>query len=197
MKMSKCTNCLVAGVVVHEICDYDADLLGAPFQVILTSGVKEVRCTSCDAKLETIIPDLNGLLRVVARRRALEPRRLKGAEIRFLRNAMGWKSKQLAQRLGLTAEHLSRCENGAKQFSTTVEKWFRLFVVYKLLSKVTKEELNIDELFDMQFEAVWDPRRPLVLCFHHVDDDKEERDEGEQSDGNWQLQKPMAVAYAS
>lgn len=74
---------------------------------------------------------------VLARARALEPRKLSGEELRFMRKAMGMKAKDMAKSLGITSEYLSRCENGKKTMSETTEKLFRLYVI-----------LNISRIYD-------------------------------------------------
>lgn len=184
--MASCTTCLVAGVVVREVGCYEADLLGAPFRVILENGVREELCSVCGKKLETIIPALENLLRTVARNRALRPRKLSGEEIKFLRHAMGWKSKRLAQNLGLSAEHLSRCENGIKRLSDPVEKWLRVFVLHKMVKKEIRESVDIDEVMDMKIEAMWDASHPFELRFAYrppVDDELPD-----DAEADWELE---------
>jgi transcriptional regulator with XRE-family HTH domain len=155
---------------------YEADLLGAPFTVMLDASVREATCTSCGAKMKTVIPDLEGLLHAVAITRALTPRKLVGAEIKFLRNAMGWKAKDVAKYLELGSEHLSRCENGSKTLSPLAEKWFRLFVTVKVYEKKldkrinlekVKEYVDIDKIFCMKIESTWNPDEPLQYHFCH------------------------------
>jgi DNA-binding transcriptional regulator YiaG len=44
-----------------------------------------------------------------------------GAELKFARKAMGLKQTDLAEHLGVTAETVSRWENGAEAFKRTVQ----------------------------------------------------------------------------
>jgi DNA-binding transcriptional regulator YiaG len=183
--MISCGGCVCPKIETRLIPAYEADLLGAPFRVILEDAVQEEWCSSCNTKLKTTIPDPDGLLRAVAQTRALCPRRLTGAEIKFFRHAMGWKSKKLAVNLGLTPEHLSRCEHGTKQLSVPVEKWLRVFVLYKMVSKEVRERADIDEILDMKIRSVWDTDNPLELRFYRVRLNEEERTEG--NNAKWQL----------
>jgi hypothetical protein len=98
---------------------------------------------------------------------------------------MGWKSKKLAVNLGLTPEHLSRCEHGTKQLSVPVEKWLRVFVLYKMVSKEVRERVDIDEILDMKIQSAWDVDNPLELHFYRRRSDDKERADG--NDAEWQL----------
>jgi transcriptional regulator with XRE-family HTH domain len=183
--MISCGGCVCPKIETRLIPAYEADMLGAPFRVILENAVREEWCSSCNTKLKTTIPDLDGLLRAVARTRALCPRKLIGAEIKFFRHAMGWKGKKLAESLGLSPEHLSRCEHGTKQLSVSVEKWLRVFVLYKMVSKEVRERVDIDEILDMKIQSVWDVDDLLELHFYRGRPDDKERAEG--NDAEWQL----------
>jgi DNA-binding transcriptional regulator YiaG len=196
--MMKCEVCGgEQSVTEHIVPSYEADLLGAPFSVVLDSSVREVLCASCNNKLKTVIPDLEGLLHAVAITRALTPRKLSGEEIKFLRGAMGWKAKEVAKHLELGAEHLSRCENGTKTLSPLAEKWLRLFVVVKVFEKpfkkrvnleFIKENVDIDRIFDMKIEATWNPDEHLRFRFTHRKQD--DRDLFQDTpDGKWEPAK--------
>src|SRR5438270_9996762 len=79
--MKKCAACNGGETETRVVHEYLADLLGAPFQILLVDAVKEVWCVTCKKKLKTIIPDLEGLLHVAAQYRALTPRKLSGTEV--------------------------------------------------------------------------------------------------------------------
>src|SRR5688572_21190760 len=131
--MMKCTTCSAVGKEVRVVSEYQADLLGAPFPVVLLNAVEEHWCTSCNKKLETVIPDLTGLLQAVAMTRAGIPRKLNGAEIKFLRHAVGMKAKQFAKKLEMSAENLSRVENGTKPLGPQSEKLLRFYVLTRFI----------------------------------------------------------------
>jgi transcriptional regulator with XRE-family HTH domain len=194
MKLT-CTTCKGAETEVRVVHEYNADLLGAPFPVYLVDAVKQHVCIKCDKATKTVIPDLDGLLHVIAQTRAVIPRKLSGPEIKFLRRAVGCKAKHFAQKIEMTPENLSRVEKGMKPLGPQSEKLLRFYVLTKLMdddlvSKITKEELN--KVFDIKIETFWDPNNPLVLRFV-----RESRDASEPGDaeGNkrYQLQ-PMSQA---
>ena len=110
--------------VVHK--PYHVDTLGAPFKVVLNSGVT----FGIDEKTgeETVsIPDTIGLINAVVRKRVQHTRKLNGEELRFIRKAIGVRAKSLAELLDISPEHYSRCENGDKLMSNQSEKTLRLF----------------------------------------------------------------------
>jgi transcriptional regulator with XRE-family HTH domain len=199
--MNMCEVCGGRTVTERIVPSYEADLLGAPFTVMLESSVREESCVSCGAKLKTFVPDLEGLLHAVAITRALTPRKLVGEEIKFLRNAMGWKAKDVAKYLELGPEHLSRCENGSKTLSPLAEKWFRLFVIVKVFEKSlnkrvnlekVKEHIDIDRIFGMKIESTWNSNERLR--FHFVHHKVEEPDLFDAShEGKWEPEELRAA----
>jgi DNA-binding transcriptional regulator YiaG len=129
---------------------YEVDTLGAPFKVTLWDCVS----LSVDPKTgeeKVHIPDLVGLIKSVVRARVSHPRKLNGAELKFVRNALGVRANLLAGFLDMTPEHLSRCEAGSKVMSTMSEKVFRLLAFLGtffsdaeeiLLRSLNKEEID-------------------------------------------------------
>ena len=109
--------------VVHE---YNMDTLGAPFQITLIDSVR-VELDPVTGEEEISVPDVVGLINAVVRSRAEHPRKLNGKEIAFVRKALNVQAKLLASFLGMSPEHLSRCESGTKVMSVASEKLLRLF----------------------------------------------------------------------
>jgi DNA-binding transcriptional regulator YiaG len=102
--------------------------LGAPFKVVLIEAVKQ-RVDDDGEVLETCIPNLNGLLKEIALARALCVRKFSAPDITFVRKAIGLKANELARLLGVSAEHLSRCEHGDRALSIAAEKLLRVIVL--------------------------------------------------------------------
>lgn len=164
--MVKCTHCGGTDISQSVVPAYEADGLGAPFRVVLEHAVKIDTCVKCGNVVGTYIPDMEGLLHAVVFSRALEPRKLGGPEVRFMRKAMGWKAKDLAKHLGITAEYLSRCENSQKVMSLGIEKLFRIYALLRTPDKAALKELNLSELFDLiQIDSLWDITKTLVFHF--------------------------------
>jgi DNA-binding transcriptional regulator YiaG len=113
---------------------YCADVIGAPFKVYLADGY-----TITQRLGEEIISikDLPGLIAAIVQARVLHPRKLSGADLKFIRIALRMKSKTVADALELTPEHYSRCESGPKSMSAATEKTYRAFV---FLSSILRDE---------------------------------------------------------
>jgi DNA-binding transcriptional regulator YiaG len=88
------------------------------------------RCPKC-AAFEVILPDLEGLHRVVARAIIEKPARLVSAEIRFLRKVLGWSGADFAEHMGTSAETVSRWETGATPMGPQADRLLRLMVLTK------------------------------------------------------------------
>jgi DNA-binding transcriptional regulator YiaG len=124
--------------VVHE---YNMDTLGAPFQVTLIDCVAV--CVDPETGEEYVdVPDVVGLINAVVRSRVEHPRKLNGREIAFVRKALGVRAKLLAEFLGMSPEHLSRCEAESKAMSASSEKVLRLFAFLGTFSKDPTEMLT-------------------------------------------------------
>lgn len=125
--------------------------IGAPFKVLLIKSVRQTLSPAGDV-LDTCIPNTGGLLKEIALARSLCERKFSAAEIKFVRKAVGLKANELAELLGVSAEHLSRCENGDRALSIAAEKLFRVIVLKRrynyssirdrLISYLEDDELN-------------------------------------------------------
>lgn len=151
--------------------EFNADMLGAPFKVILHNSV-EVTYDKSGEVVDYNIPDIDGLLRAIVLRRVLHERKLSGPDIRFLRKCLNLKAKDVAKKIEVTPEHLSRCENKALVISPASEKLLRLFLFktavklasYKSEEKKKKLEQALDVLFELVDPvAVYDANDELVL----------------------------------
>lgn len=102
--------------------------IGAPFKVALIDSVQQ-RIAENGEIIETYIPNFDGLLKEVAFTRSLDPRKFSPKDIRFVRNAVGLKALDLADLLGVSPEHVSRCEKGDRVLSVAAEKLLRVIVL--------------------------------------------------------------------
>lgn len=203
--MSHCTACVGAAFDTRIVPEYDADILGAPFKVLLHDAVKVEVCITCGTVLNTAIPDPEGLLYAISFSRALHTRKLVGAEVKFMRHVMGWKGKKLAEELGITPEHLSRCENGHAVMSPPTEKLFRLYSI--LLPKEISEpraeakvramlQDAVDDLIKamngFKIEATWGTNEPLVFHFQRCRLTQTGEEGPGSDDGKWRPEKQAA-----
>jgi putative zinc finger/helix-turn-helix YgiT family protein len=86
------------------------------------------RCPKC-GEYEVLLPNIEGLHQVVARRIVAKRARLSGAEIRFLRKVLGWSGADFAEHMGTTAETVSRWENGPAPIGPQADRLLRLMVL--------------------------------------------------------------------
>jgi len=96
---------------------------------VLLTGIRVRQCKICDVT-SPIIPRIEELHRLIAKGLVIKPRRLSGAEIRFLRKNAGFPARDFAALLGVTPEHLSRIENGhTEAFGPAADRLARLLGV--------------------------------------------------------------------
>jgi DNA-binding transcriptional regulator YiaG len=154
-----------------RVDQFEATDLGAPFKVILKDSVKVVSDRATGELISYTVPDPEGLLRAVALTRVLHARKLSGADIRFLRKAIGVKQKDLASAIEVKPEHLSKVESGMLPLGPVSEKLLRIFVAktaHKIGECGNKRELEtaLDRVFDgLTAVAVHDPATELAFSF--------------------------------
>lgn len=181
--MMKCDACNTGGLQERLVHEYVADALGAPFQVILIDSVKEYYCAECNKKLKTSIPDVPSLLKMVAAARSIVPQKLSGAEIKFMRHAIGLKAKQVAKSLDMSPENFSRVENGTKVLGPQSERIFRVGVILQLIEEkvLDHESLSrVTKAFNVEIETFWDSTKTFEIYMKHTS-----VDENSSSEGSW------------
>lgn len=120
--------------------EYIPDNLGTPFKVILRNSVRQIVDEETGEVERTIIPNPRGLLQSVAITRLIWPRKLGGADIKFIRKSLKIKASDLASMIEVSPEHLSRCEAGERVLSPGVEKCLRIAVLLDLLKLPSTQE---------------------------------------------------------
>jgi DNA-binding transcriptional regulator YiaG len=114
----------------RTLAEYVLDDLGTSFQVKLHNSVER---RNGPKGLEIFIPDYHGLMKQIAISRVLHSAKLKAGDIKFLRKTLGVKSKELASKLDVTPEHMSRCEAGHKVLSPNSERVLRLIILQEAI----------------------------------------------------------------
>jgi YgiT-type zinc finger domain-containing protein len=79
---------------------------------VVLKGIEMIKCSACGNE-EAIIPNLDGLLRIVAVAIVTSRFPLTGAEVRYLRKYMGMSGEQFARILHTDKSTLSKWETGA------------------------------------------------------------------------------------
>jgi DNA-binding transcriptional regulator YiaG len=123
--------------------EYTLDDLGTSFKVIL---VNSVECREGPKGREVFVPEQHALMKQIALHRAFHPAKLKGGDIKFLRKNLGMKSKDLAVKLDISPEHMSRCESGDKVLSPNSEKVLRTLVLLEAVYVLKKALEGGDKL---------------------------------------------------
>jgi hypothetical protein len=115
--------------------EHTEDLGGVVVQVL--NAVQVVSCAKCKTEMVSI-PDLDDLCRAAAISRALNPVRLAGREVKFLRRVLDMTQPEFAKAMDLAAaETVSRWENDVRGTGTACEKLTR-HNVCALLSKMAR-----------------------------------------------------------
>ncbi|AUX26135.1 uncharacterized protein SOCEGT47_066960 [Sorangium cellulosum] len=117
----KCTECGDRMISTREDRPY-SKLPG-----VLLLGVEVLRCPKC-GESEVVIPKPNQLGDLLARHLIEKRDRLVGPEIRFLRTHLGLPGAELARRMGVSPETISRWENGKDTMGPVADRLLRLLV---------------------------------------------------------------------
>lgn len=129
-----CDKCGSEGLAVRTLREHRTDALGLP-GVTLLGIARELCCTNCGQHLGVSYPNLEGIIAALALARSEAPQKLHGAEVLFMRKALGWTARELASRLGVREETVSRWEHDHEPIGPASEKLLRLMVVELLSSE--------------------------------------------------------------
>jgi putative zinc finger/helix-turn-helix YgiT family protein len=99
--------------------------LGLPNVVLKNVPVRY--CKKCDER-EVVFPQITRLHRLLAKALIMKKSRLAGLEVRFLRKYLGWSSSDLAHRIGVQPETISRWENNHEPIGVVPDRLLRLIV---------------------------------------------------------------------
>ena len=95
---------------------------------VVLNGVQVRKCQECGVE-EVAIPNVAGLHRCIAAILVARKSALAAIELRFLRQFLGFSSKDFAKTLGVAPETLSRWENASRDIPSVVDRVVRLLVV--------------------------------------------------------------------
>jgi DNA-binding transcriptional regulator YiaG len=195
------------------LSEYLAENLGAPFKVILVDSVRQIVNKKTREVTQTIIPNQRGLLQQIALARICIPRKLSGQEIKFIRKAILIRATVLADQIGVSPEHLSRCEAGERVLSVGTEKCLRISVLlehFKLPNdaedvaqenEITRKKLIMFEsamsrmtsiIKEMNIPAVHKANNEICLYFKAVSR-SEPNLFNDEMDGDWEDVKLLAA----
>jgi DNA-binding transcriptional regulator YiaG len=189
------------GAQTYVADQFEAEDVGAPFKVLLHNAVK-IRENEKGERLSYAIPDLEGLIVAVVISRILHPRKLFGADIKFIRKAISFKQKDLASKLEMSVEHLSRCETGAHVMAPSSEKLLRILSLKSAMKlhkmKSCTAKTNIEDALDRLFDAikplpVFDVDEVLELHFYRARPSSDGAGSHDPDDGLWEEDERSAA----
>lgn len=164
--MESCAQCGASGTALKKTRVSSHDDIVLANKVVLLNAVERVQCGECDHSVD-VVPNQESLVAAVALLRVHLPHKLSGKEIRLLRLAMKVKAIDLAKKLGVTAEALSRWENG-DAIGNAAEKCLRLTVALDMEAKAPAIDIDLAAIMSMEISPVWPTEAPPVFCLETV-----------------------------
>jgi len=164
MSHDKLNACKCADVNQSVLARYEPNL---GMNIILVDAAVKRECVVCGAE-SIIIHDLNGLIAAVALTRVKIPMKLRGHEIRFIRKALEFTSKELCDLLSVTSETISRWENDKIPIGPASEKLLRLIAGHLLKDRAPLITFDPQEIIEMDIEAVTRPNARVIMEFRRV-----------------------------
>jgi DNA-binding transcriptional regulator YiaG len=128
---------------------YEDQSLGLPYPVVLLNGVEEEIDDTTGERIGISIPHLEDLVATVAIARILEPLRLDGAEVKFIRRVLGRSAKDFAAILEMAPETYSRWENGKQTVGAWADKQVRFAAIVVLREKVARVSADAEAVVNM------------------------------------------------
>ncbi|MDX6443759.1 MAG: hypothetical protein QOH71_833 [Blastocatellia bacterium] len=95
---------------------------------VVLQGIEIIRCKACGNE-DPIIPQVNGLMRLLAVAVICKPYRLRGDEIRFLRKFLHKTGAELAQLLHVNKSTVSKWENDDDPIGEQSERLLRIIAL--------------------------------------------------------------------
>jgi putative zinc finger/helix-turn-helix YgiT family protein len=149
--MSKCIECGKAMETRYE----DRTLDDLPEVTIADLAVEH--CPACGAT-EEVWPEMEPMYRALAAAIIAKPCRLTGAEIRVLRNVLGWTAVELAAHLGVSSSQVSRWENDREPVGPVADRMLRAILALREGMSLSTDRLA----------AISKERRPLHATLRHA-----------------------------
>ena len=129
---------------------YETTDLGLPYTVAILDGAEEEISDATGERVGVSIMDMEGLVAALAVGRALCPLQLDGAEVRFLRRALGKTGKAFAEAIALDPATYSRWETGKQSVGEWADKQVRLAVVVLLADRVGAPGLDPKSVVELR-----------------------------------------------
>jgi len=127
-KRNRCGVCGEAMETRRENYKYD----GSGLDNVTLAGIEVRHCPKCGNRV-ALIPEIDGLHKVIAMSLVEKPSRLLPKEIRFLRKWLGLSSQDMAQKIGVDRSTWSKYESvkDSQPMGRQTERLLRLMVRYE------------------------------------------------------------------
>ena len=107
----------------HVIPEFVDEQMGLP--VVLVGSAYETKSGDVSG---VVVPDIAALEAAMSMARIMDPFKMSGSDLKFLRKAIGMKAIDIARFLEVTPETVSRWENAREPISNQAERIIRLKV---------------------------------------------------------------------
>jgi len=165
--MKQCEKC-GGRLAMRVVPEYQHEIVGLP-GVVLVDTVEERYCVKCGAVASVLFPNLPGMIAAIALARVKHRQKLTGREVRFMREALGWSSTELAEKLGLDAATMSRWENDRQRIGSASERLLRVMVCEFLAAKAPAINTDLREVMLMRIEPAKPRLKPPRICLRGID----------------------------
>ncbi len=145
MRCDACGEGFLKEVILPEHVE---DIGGVTVRIMNT--VRAIRCSECCSDVQTHIPNVRGLVEVVAMSRAMLPIELAAGDLKLMRRAVGMKQKEFADAMSVAPETVSRWESGARGMGDHSEKSIRMGVCALLKERNPHVDCNVADILRMQ-----------------------------------------------
>jgi YgiT-type zinc finger domain-containing protein len=123
MKTELCGNCGETAHIVRK--NYEFKEMGVP---VVLHRIDVIVCDHC-GNSDPIIPNMDGLMRVLALGLLCKPEKLCGEEVRFLRKYVNKSAVEFSRFLHMSHTHFSKIENDRYEVSPQADRLIRLMVI--------------------------------------------------------------------
>ncbi|MGA2205311.1 MAG: hypothetical protein ABSG10_01135 [Terracidiphilus sp.] len=123
MKTALCGNCGKTAQVVRR--NYEFKEMGIPVEL---QKIQVIDCSHC-GNVDPIIPNMDGLMTIVAIAVLCSRCKLHGSEVRFLRKYVNKSAVEFSRFLHIDHTHLSKIENDRYEVGKELDKLIRLMVI--------------------------------------------------------------------
>lgn len=156
MRKEICNNCGSEAIVTTGNRRFDQ--VGVP---LLLKNIDLIECGEC-GNIDPVIPDLNGLMHVIAFAIISQACKMRGHDIRFLRKYLGMNGRRFSELLHVDPSTLSKWENGEDEIGPQSDRLIRLLATTISKDLRPKSEALLAAIWEMT-DCNSDPNRELQI----------------------------------